>query len=351
MGRSGLSYEDIKQVATALLAKGENPTVMRIREALGTGSASTIHQHLQQFHLERRRNPSELPSDVPAGLMKAVEHFWQTAVTLAHGQLQQEREVMASQVAAFTAERDQALQEVEQIKSLYQQEQQLKQHLQNALGERDQHLSDLQKRLQQAEEKHTQLQQTLATAQERLGANYLAHLNQIETLQQQHAVALQTEQSRAEKEQARLLLQIDQGRQEHRQVFQQFQKDQAQLQISLRTQIDELKHEKQALKSDLMEKIALIGELSSQVQKNLLDLQQKQQSIEVLEMKVHELGKNLDILRQAKNALEVINQALEKENWSVNTELHTLKQWLVEKTAEPKSTEESAEKNQSDSTS
>jgi hypothetical protein len=78
----GITQEQVNQTADAILGTGKNPTVEKIRAALGTGSPNTITRMLEiwrnQFG-ERLRRLSALP-DVPAPVGQAMIDLWQMAV-------------------------------------------------------------------------------------------------------------------------------------------------------------------------------------------------------------------------------------------------------------------------------
>jgi chromosome segregation ATPase len=107
MARPGISYEDVRKAAANLLEQGLNPSIQRIREHLGTGSNSTIAEHLKQWQQELTAAPQTalLPA-VPAAVLTALEAFWQIAVEHADN-LYQERREQATQTVA-TAEQARA---------------------------------------------------------------------------------------------------------------------------------------------------------------------------------------------------------------------------------------------------
>jgi len=47
MKRPGVDYETVKYTAVKLLSQGTAPSVQKIREVLGTGSNTTIAEHLR----------------------------------------------------------------------------------------------------------------------------------------------------------------------------------------------------------------------------------------------------------------------------------------------------------------
>lgn len=49
MARIGVTYKDIAEASETIKSRGQEPTVDRVREYLGTGSKSTIAPHLKQW--------------------------------------------------------------------------------------------------------------------------------------------------------------------------------------------------------------------------------------------------------------------------------------------------------------
>lgn len=73
MGRAGVTLLDIENAAQQLLGRGKTPTVDNIRELLGTGSKSTITQHLKTWKSKNNEAQGNLPSD----LLSLVTGLWE----------------------------------------------------------------------------------------------------------------------------------------------------------------------------------------------------------------------------------------------------------------------------------
>ena len=54
MARTGVTFDQVVEAAKAIEAEGENPSIQRIRLALGTGSPNTIHKHLRAWSSQNR---------------------------------------------------------------------------------------------------------------------------------------------------------------------------------------------------------------------------------------------------------------------------------------------------------
>ena len=75
MARAGITYHDVVKAAEALKTLGQEPTVDRVRERLGTGSKSTIAPLLKRW----RSNHSEVSdtSGLPGDVVEAVKSLYE----------------------------------------------------------------------------------------------------------------------------------------------------------------------------------------------------------------------------------------------------------------------------------
>lgn len=106
MARHGVDFETVKQAALKLLSKGISPSVQRIREALGTGSNSTIAEHLKVWREQHAaKKVHHLPASIPEELINTFETLWQTAMEHAEKQLTDVKEAIESQEEKLTQEK------------------------------------------------------------------------------------------------------------------------------------------------------------------------------------------------------------------------------------------------------
>lgn len=97
MARVGVDYETIKQTAIKLLSQGLAPSVQKIREALGTGSNTTIAEHLKVWRDEyAKKTIHHLPANMPKELISTFEVLWQTAMEHAQNQLAEYKKAVES---------------------------------------------------------------------------------------------------------------------------------------------------------------------------------------------------------------------------------------------------------------
>jgi len=73
MGRAGVTLLDIENAAQQLIGRGKTPTVDNIREILGTGSKSTIIQHLKTW----KSKNGEAQGNLPTELLSLVTGLWE----------------------------------------------------------------------------------------------------------------------------------------------------------------------------------------------------------------------------------------------------------------------------------
>lgn len=78
MARPGITYFQVAQAATKLVADGRNPTVDTVREALGsTGSKSTIAPFLKRWKAEHQEAVADAEAGLPATLLHAVKGLYE----------------------------------------------------------------------------------------------------------------------------------------------------------------------------------------------------------------------------------------------------------------------------------
>lgn len=107
----GITQEQVNAAADSLLAAGENPTVEKIRAALGTGSPNTVMRMLDTWRVglgERLRRLQTLPG-IPAEAGQAMAELWRVAVEhadhLLQTRLSDDRAALAAVEASLAEER------------------------------------------------------------------------------------------------------------------------------------------------------------------------------------------------------------------------------------------------------
>lgn len=110
----GVPENDVFAAADAVLARGERPTVERVRLELGRGSPARVGALLDQWWEQlasRLRGEARLPG-LPAEVAQAFVAIWQQATVLAQAVVEQslsaQREVLAAEREALAAQEEHA---------------------------------------------------------------------------------------------------------------------------------------------------------------------------------------------------------------------------------------------------
>ena len=90
MARAGVTYHDIAKAAEAIKTQGQEPTVDRVREHLGTGSKSTIAPLLKRWRSDNGEaaDVSGLPND----LVEVVKSLHERVQQMADHRIEQARQ-------------------------------------------------------------------------------------------------------------------------------------------------------------------------------------------------------------------------------------------------------------------
>ena len=90
MARAGVTYHDVAKAAEAIKAQGQEPTVDRVREHLGTGSKSTIAPLLERWRSDNgdAADTNGLPSD----LVEVVKSLHERVQQMADHRIEQARQ-------------------------------------------------------------------------------------------------------------------------------------------------------------------------------------------------------------------------------------------------------------------
>jgi chromosome segregation ATPase len=148
MSRAGVTLLDVEQAALKLQGRGKNPSVDAIREVLGTGSKSTIAQHLRNWKAQQTEPQGKLPQD----LLALVSGLWE--------RLNLKAEKHINEIKEYCSHREFALKQ--------------------SLKELQQNHVHLQKQLHQSEESQATLAMVKETLENNLRAQQQEHSRLIE---------------------------------------------------------------------------------------------------------------------------------------------------------------------------
>lgn len=89
MARHGVSYSEVAQIAQQLTAAGRIPTIEMIRTELGTGSNSTLAQHLRTWK-ERQAQTQQIASkeNIPEELIAVIKGLWDRVMDQSENKIQ-----------------------------------------------------------------------------------------------------------------------------------------------------------------------------------------------------------------------------------------------------------------------
>lgn len=222
MARSGVQYEDVQRAIDDLLARDESPSVQKVREVLGTGSFTTINDHLREWRTRREENREvPPPRGMPGALQELAEGLWQKAQesaneALTHYRGEADRRVEAAEARVAEARR--------QAEDAEQRESALTTHLattERRLEERSTALARTEAQREQLDEKarrlaarHAELEGLLARIRGEMTQQAREHQQALEALEARQRERLAREEQRHESAEARLMGLLDEARQE-----------------------------------------------------------------------------------------------------------------------------------------
>lgn len=229
MARTGISYADVRDAAESLLGRGLNPTIQRVRELLGTGSNTTISEHLKSWQQQRAETPQiALPPSVPETVLAALDSFWKIALQEAEAAFDEQREIAAQAVVAAEQARDSALADLQNAQAItadcrlqLEASQTATRSLADRLLVEQERRAAAETAIETAEQRASAAAETVA----QIRAETEARVAQLETLLRQTREdllrqqadtrqRLETERQRAEANEARLTQILDQSRAE-----------------------------------------------------------------------------------------------------------------------------------------
>ncbi len=111
MSRPGITYDDIAHAAQQLAAQGKTPTIEMVRLLTGTGSSSTIAQHLRTWKTRQAQgsafsNPDKLPEEI----VMMVKGLWERVINEAEEKVTEIKQE-AEQAIALLKEQNKKLEE------------------------------------------------------------------------------------------------------------------------------------------------------------------------------------------------------------------------------------------------
>lgn len=227
MARMGVQYEDVVEAALQLQRQGDSPTIQRIRDWLGTGSFTTISEHLKQWR-DNQRNATPLQQEtqeLPSSLINMAQQLWQQACLEADEKLQSYQQQADAEIRQALTDKQTALEEAQRMEEktllidkknnelladMKQQAAQLS-RLEVQLENTSEQLASLKATSQAKQEAATQ---KISELEEELEKQQAEQQLAIQQQKEQHLTALAHEQQRNEENQLRWMQEVDLARQQ-----------------------------------------------------------------------------------------------------------------------------------------
>jgi len=115
-----ITKDQIINAAESLKAEGINPSMSAVRERLGGGSFATISPVLREWRESQEQRATvaiEMPAEAKAALDRAGIDIWRIVTGLATEKLAKVQAEADEAVKSATAERDEALAEIERLEA------------------------------------------------------------------------------------------------------------------------------------------------------------------------------------------------------------------------------------------
>jgi len=313
MARNGINYDNVKQAAVKLLSQGIAPSVQKIREVLGTGSNTTIAEHLKQWRDDyAKKAVHHLPANMPKELISAFEVLWQTAMEQAQNQFSEYKQTLeAEHEKMLQASRDH----------------------ERAMDEIKEHLAKNSVLHDEANQKMQQLTIELAVATDRLEKNKQQLIEQKQHYEERLSRAYAekdlwiTKQEQWQSEitvlQEKLVMQTE----KHQQTLEQQQRLREQSENRWLQLIDQAKQNTLDERKRL-ERLLLSGEeknkhLTDQLSQTQQLLHDKSTEFKLVLAQIDQLKEKIKILETEVNGSKAIIIKLEEENTLKNTFIKT----------------------------
>jgi myosin heavy subunit len=191
-----------KQIANMLLQQGVQPTWRLIREILGTGSATTLQNVVNNYWAElgKRLNHLEKRADIPNGLAKEFNKLWDKSLKQARVEIE------------------------ERLKNDFAEAQAIKNDIQKQLAQLEAELEQVQTEKIQQEKKHTEESKNHETTLQQLSTQLeqqLQETKQLQELFQQTKTMSEHHQQQA----SNLAITLETRKQEHQQATEQLRNE------------------------------------------------------------------------------------------------------------------------------
>lgn len=331
MARIGISYDEVKLAIDEMLSEGLNPTIAGLRERLGTGSFTTISEHLKRWRGERQEKPViATGTPAPDALSGMMQTLWQQAREEANKELEQYKEKIDVEMKTALEEKQKALQTAldTENKNRWLEEKNntlLEQisEVQKINGLQEAQLTQKQEQLELAQQqlasvKETAKKQHEEIQQEKFDLNnqLKEHQDKVLELSKEFQQQLKEERDRGEKSEQHWLAQLDSERQKAKQLSEllstekETQQKVSALMELLKTRLEQINNQQSKLTEQIAEqKQAISSELEQYKQdsQQALEQQLQQQLQQQLKQELGEISDQLQKLTPPSSTIWGIN--------------------------------------------
>lgn len=169
MARPGVSYQDVSAAANQVKGMGKNPTIENVRAILGTGSISTINNHLRKWkEYQNATQHMATKENIPEELVSMMKGLWERVVSQSAEKIAALEENYQNTITELQQECDKYKSNNQRWQQLYNQWLQEKSKLANEQLSIEQALTTIQTDYTTLSTQHTVLQQQLHDKQERI---------------------------------------------------------------------------------------------------------------------------------------------------------------------------------------
>ncbi|OHV11919.1 DNA-binding protein [Kushneria phosphatilytica] len=301
MARNGVQYQDVQRAIETLIQRGDTPSVQRIREVLGTGSFTTISDHLREWRTRREENrDTPLPQAIPERLQEALYGLWQQAQEEAHEALsfyrrQADEDIQQCREETRIAQRlaEDAEQRLQALGERFDANEARLEEKTTALARQESELAQLRSQCEDREQRLAMRDAQIEALSEERERQEREHQQTIEQAEQNHRKRLAQEESRHETAENRLMQLLDSARHEKQEAEKQSRRRQEQLEERIEKMTAQVEEQRRALQEEERK----TRELSSQIKQSEKALQESHAREERLSGEITENEQEMTRLR------------------------------------------------------
>jgi len=310
MARNGIRYDDVCRAIDTLQQRGEAVSVQKVREFLGTGSYTTISDHLREWRLRQSGESSvqAIPRNLerPEGLDSWVAEIWDRAQQAAYEKLAVYRQEADEQIRESDEVGHQAQRQCEdaeqRLEALNGHMLRVQERLENKTTEAahlQAELQSLQSAQSQQQKRILQLEQTCQRHQSSLEQAEKQHREALAKQHQANQTKLVQEEKRHESAESRLMGLLEDARQERLKQEKQYEQ-----------RLASLDQRCERLQQDLSEQRRQYGQLQESLRADKVHMEQAESEKRVSDDRVKSMQQERQRLESELKNLRAANREL-----------------------------------------